>query len=362
MSRFFNGGTAADRITFGSGLQTTGQGPITLAFLARATASGFTGWMLQGVGGGFAKFGELVSSNALFFENDFGSGGPAVTLNDWAWYVGTKASGSVLPRWHVKNITAGSAWVHSNGSANVNDLSGTVDSIIVGGQVGGGASTTWRGQVAACATWNTVLSDLAIEAACTLSAADLAAASPKWGVLLNQSSVATSVTDFTGGGGDQTSISGTAVDASEPPGWSYSLSPTATPNGIAVPVNLGNPTVNLVSSSPSGLAVPVAMGNPTVALGLSAAPSGLAIPVALGQPTVGLTGASPSGLAIPLATGQPTVAVGRVASPVGLAIPVALGQPSTVPPDVTDGRGPVLVASNRAAALVATTSARRLTQ
>jgi hypothetical protein len=46
-----------------------------------------------------------------------------------------------------------------------------------------------------------------------------------WAIKLNQASTATSVTDDTGGGGDQTAISGTSVDADDPPGFDYSLSP-----------------------------------------------------------------------------------------------------------------------------------------
>lgn len=313
MSRFFNGGVAADRITCSSGLMTSTQGPITIAALARITATGVTAWMVQGAGGGFAKFSTLISSGPLFFENDFGSGGPTIPTNQWCWLVGTKGSGSVPPRWHVLNITAGTAWSHSNGPANVNDIGGTTDTIIIGGQLGGGASTTWRGQIAACAVWNSVLSDLAVEAACTLSALDLKNASPKWGVLLNQSSVATPVTDFTGGGGDQTSISGTAVDASEPPGWSYNLTATVIPNGLA-------------------------------------------IPVALGQPTASLAGASSNGLAIPVATGQPAAALGLVARPNGLAIPVATGQPSALPPTITSSPNAPIVATTRHLANTATSS------
>lgn len=226
MSRFFNGGTALDSITFAAGNGPPDQGPITVAVLARASATNFTGWLLHGHdSGGFAKWSMLLAATGtakLFMENDFGAGGPAPGT-DWCWLVGTKASGSVLPRWHLKNITTGAPWVHVDGTATVPDNTGVSTTLILGNHSGGGAGDSWRGRIAAGATWASVLGDAAVEAACTLSANDLNNAAPGWGVLLNQSSVATPVNDFTGGGGNQIAISGTAVDADEPPGWSYTI-------------------------------------------------------------------------------------------------------------------------------------------
>jgi hypothetical protein len=261
--------------------------------------------MINADDGSFVKFGMLTSGGPLFYENDFGSGGPTPPTGVWVWIVGSKAAGASIPRWHVQNVTTGGAWTDANGTATVNDLSGAATEIIVGGQsFSGGAGTTWRGSMAVLATWASVLSDTQVHSACTLLASDLIAASPNWMVRLNQASTATSVTDDTGGGGNQTSLSGTSVDSDVPPGFNFSLTTSG------------------------------------------AFPSGLAIPVALGQPSVAIPSASPTGLAIPAAIGQPSVALARVANPLGLAIPVAIGQPSTVAPLATDSPGPVLVATS----------------
>lgn len=220
MSRFFDGGSTPDRITFSAGAMTGDQGPITMAVLARGSAAGFTGWAVSGMtAASVPTFGLLASGN-MFMEDDFSTGGPDVGT-EWKWMVATKPSGSVPPRWHVLNLTTPAPWNHVNGPGNVPDRTGVTASILAGGWAGGGLS--WRGEIAAIAVWDTELNDAAVEAVCTLSAADLLAGTPKWMIRLNQASTATPVTDDTGNGGDQTAISGTAVDADEPPGWDYSL-------------------------------------------------------------------------------------------------------------------------------------------
>lgn len=228
MSRFFNGPTTADRIQFSAGTAPPDQGPVTVAVLSRLTYNGtFTGWAIQGRKTSSGVWAVLVDSGVLFCENDFGSGGPAHVYDHWCWYVLTKGTGSVVPRWHRLDISAGTAWVHQNDTGNVGDGSGPIDNIYLGGN--GSASNTWRGRIAAAAAWSTALSDVQVEAACTLAAADLLAASPGWMVRLNQASTATSVLDDTGNGGDQSAISGTTVDADEPPGWDYALTGSSGP-------------------------------------------------------------------------------------------------------------------------------------
>lgn len=350
-TRAFNGGVAADRITVSAGGATQAQGPVTIAGLVKIT-SGFsgTGWMLNGDDGSFVKFGLLVSGGPLFYENDFG-GGLTPPTGVWVWIVGSKAAGASIPRWHVQNVTSGGAWSHANGASTVNDLSGNATEMIIGGQSFAGSGTTWRGSIAVLAKWASVLTDLQVQSACTLLASDLLAATPSWMVRLNQASTATAVTDDTGGGGNQTAISGTSVDSDVPPGFDFSLTPPpsgATPTGQAVPVALGSHTVSPLGASPTGQAIPVALGAHTVALGRTAAPTGQAIPVALGQPAVAIPSAFPTGLAIPVATGQPAVALARLAIPAGLAIPVALGQPSTLAPVATDSPNrPILATPGR---------------
>lgn len=269
MSRLFNGGVAADCITFAPGNAPPDQGPITMAVLTRPSSSSFLGYAIQGAASTTSVLALLTFGGKLFIERDFSSGTGAITT-DWWWFVATKASGNVPERWHYRNITLGGAWTHVDAGGNVTDGTGPIDSLRIGGAVSGAASDSWRGRIAASALWVSALTDLAVEAACTLAASDLLAASPNWMVRLNQASTATNVQDDTGGGGNQTALSGTAVDADEPPGWSYALTPSVTPAGIAVPVALGQPYVG-TPPTPSGIALPVTLGNPTIGATIASA-------------------------------------------------------------------------------------------
>lgn len=267
MSRLFNGGVAADCITFSPGNAPPDQGPITQAILTRPSSSSFLGYALQGAAGATSVWALLTFGGKLFIERDFSSGTGAITT-DWWWFVATKASGNVPERWHYRNITTGGSWTHVDAAGNVTDGTGPIDSLRLGGAVSGAASDSWRGRIAAAATWTSVLTDLQVEAACTLAATDLLGAAPGWMVRLNQTSTATAVQDDTGGGGNQSALSGTAVDADEPPGWSYALVPSVTPTGLAVPVALGQPYVG-TPPTPASLSVPVTLGNPTIGATIS---------------------------------------------------------------------------------------------
>lgn len=221
MSRAFNGGTSAEFIDCSPGNAPAVQGPITIAVLCQASTTPFTGWVIQGMTAS-GVWSILFDSGVTFMESDFTTGGPAHGLG-WIWSGAGKASGSQIPRWHKHDLTAGTAWAHSNASGTVGNNTGPITKIRIGSSAAGSAAQTFRGTVAAVAVWNALLSDVAFENACTLAAADLAASSPAWGVLLNQATTATPVSDFTAGGGNQTGITGTTVSANEPPGWSYAL-------------------------------------------------------------------------------------------------------------------------------------------
>jgi hypothetical protein len=164
----------------------------------------------------------LASGGKFYNEGNFGSGNGSASLNEWTWICFTKQAGSVQPRWSFHNLTAATAWSHVDDTANVSDGSGPPVKIVIGGRQA--ASAGWRGNIATIAVWDSVLTDSQIEAA-AVSAIALHSATPNWGILLNQTSTATDVTDLSGNGATQSAITGTSVSASEPPGWDYSLTP-----------------------------------------------------------------------------------------------------------------------------------------
>ena len=235
MSRQFDTSGGADSITFSVGNAPPDEGPITVGVLAKAfSVAGFTMWMIRGTKAGTPIWGLLTTNNSgpkLFAENDFGNGVSGLSTG-WRWYVMTKASGNVAPRIHVWDLSG--AWSHTDDSAGVLDGTGPIDVLLLG--TAGGGSNGWRGSIAVAAAVDTAMNDAAVEAAFTLSAATLLTAvntsTKKWMVRLNQASTATSVTDDTSGSGDQSAISGTSVDADDPPGYNYALT-TPPVNGQA---------------------------------------------------------------------------------------------------------------------------------
>lgn len=285
MSRQFDTAAGADSITFSVGAAPPDQGPITVAILAKsASVVGYTGWLISGRKSGAGIWGLLTSNSAgpkLFAENDFGNGVSGLSTS-WRWYVMTKASGSVAPRIHVWDLSG--AWSHTDNSAAVADGTGPIDALILGSN----GTNGFRGSIAVAAAWSSQLNDAAVEAAMTLAATDTLAAAPDWMVRLNQASTATAVTDDTAGGGDQTAISGTSVDADDPPGYDYALSggtQTVAPDGIAAPVALGAPVVSQsLAAAPNGMAASVALGAPAVVMAVNL--PGIVVSAGVGAPAV----------------------------------------------------------------------------
>jgi hypothetical protein len=314
MSRAFNGGTSLDMLTFGVGAAPPDQGPITMAILAKASGvATSTSYMVQGVASTTPVFSALFSNNAgakLFMESDFGNGVGGISATDWLWYVGTKASGSALPRWHVKNLTTNAAWAHTNGSATVGDGSGPITAVRVGSN--NAMATTFRGSIAVVALWDTALSDVDVELACTYAYADaVVTKAAKWAVALNQASTATSVNNDAAGGGNQTAISGTTVDASDPPGFSYSLSSTV--NGTSSATGAGIATASAAQrAGSSATGAGAATGSAVQRATASAASAGAA--TAAGRQQAGSTAT-----AVGTATATATQLAGSTAVGAGAA-------------------------------------------
>lgn len=325
MARKFTHDFATDFIAFDPGdTAALDGGPITMAVLWKAdlnkdgglmvgrNASNATVWGLNN-----ATDTHVYASMAAGFRQ----------LDTWAldtWYLTavTKANGSSAVRAHTYDYTGGT-WTHTDYAALADATNGPVTELRIGWY---DSSDRLDGKIAAAAVWASALTDGQLEGL-TAAMDDWLALSPAWAVQLNQASTSDTVTDLTGGGGDQTSISGTAVAADDPPGWSYSVGlPSAAPDGIAVPVGLGDPAAALLGATPDGIALPVALSQPeTPQLGV--APSGVAVPVALGDPAAALLGAFPDGAAVPAGAGTPAVSL-LGATPDGIDIPAAAGTPT----------------------------------
>lgn len=174
-----------------------------------------------------------------------------VDTTDWWLIVVRKASGVVQPRFSVYEF-ATDTWVHGSTPADGNSASPGAGGLTFWSNDGG--SDFWNGRVAIRAVWANELGpsgawtadasgDAAIEAAgLETSLSSWEAASPAAGWAYNQDSTATAVTDFTGGGADQTSLTGTTViNGDDPPGFSF--------NGAAETVTLAGTLPALTGSA-----------------------------------------------------------------------------------------------------------------
>lgn len=203
-------------------------GAFTVMCLAKMTSSSrgfFSGW--TGGVGGTSRGGMLLVIAKIFGESDFSSGyGPGnFDDNVWRWYGYSKAAGSAHYVMHYADL-ATLTWSHgeSSGAGNHSDT-GSSDAFSLGMNVNYALGFN-SGDQAAEAVWTSHLSSSAIEAACTLAAADLAAGNPAAGWLFPEATSGSPIVDFTGGGADETSRAFIATSA-DPSGYDFTLSSPA---------------------------------------------------------------------------------------------------------------------------------------
>jgi hypothetical protein len=134
----------------------------------------------------------------------------------WHLIAYTKASGTVTPRFHIYDYTT-RLWVHENGGGTQADLGGppSIPATIWLAQDNASAGAGWSGQIQIEAYWNRELSDADCEALTdTRLAWDASTPAALWP--LTQQTTATNVTDTTGGGANQTTLTGTSVVIGNP--------------------------------------------------------------------------------------------------------------------------------------------------
>lgn len=182
-----------------------------------------------------------AGTNTLYFQispTDLlvlgSSGGEAtstltvLTSSSWVLVAVTKASGSATPRFH-RLVYSTNVWTHEAGSGAITD----------GGSPGAGGTfrTAWQtgdlfqGDIAAIGIWPSALSDSQVEAL-AYSLAHWHAVAPQAMWVFDQSATMQSVLDWTGGGANQSSLTGTAVATTSVPVLGYGASPVAVSNVI----------------------------------------------------------------------------------------------------------------------------------
>lgn len=227
MSRRFAGTGGPHQVTFSAGAASgwgTTIGAITFAALwkpASVHAGGL--WRARNVGASNVLVANNFSDGHIYWtsNNQFTSDaalGNYSGSTGWEIWIISRASGSTTPRFHRYRFDTG-LWTHANGGAATgNSPDGAITSHIVGSF---DATNYGDYSMAVAGAINATMSDAAAEAAGleTSLAHWVSTFSIVWP--FNQASTSDTITDATGGGANQTAISGTSVDADEPAGFSY---------------------------------------------------------------------------------------------------------------------------------------------
>jgi len=141
-----------------------------------------------------------------------------VQTDTWYLLAVTKAGGTTTPREHTLDMAAGT-WTHTDMSSTLGNSGTPGGTGIV--QIGrNNATNHFDGRMALAGAWKRELSDAQVE---TLGAGLRAWLAQKPDGLwpLNQGAVGTTVVDWTGGGANQTAISGTTISADHPLRWRW---------------------------------------------------------------------------------------------------------------------------------------------
>jgi hypothetical protein len=309
------------------------------------------------------QFAYDSSNNAVWWIDGVTVSGPAaVATSAWGLVVVRKATGTSTPRFSVYDFGT-STWTHANASGTRPNWAAP------------GASGTVRfrwetfdllnARVAVRAAWNTVKwnanpgGDSALESAgLHTSLQAWHDATPDAGWVFNQASTGTAVTDWTGGGADQTSITGTnVITDDDPPGFNFSLGgggATATPTAVVSTVALPQATPSVAdTAAPDAIAATAALPQATPTVSATATPAVIAATVSLLVATVtGAATAGPASIAASVALPQATAATAgnATASPATIAAVVNVPQVSpsggaTVAPAVIAGVATLPLAS-----------------
>jgi hypothetical protein len=192
------------------------------------TAHGSTdGYVGLQVGGGSIKAslgsgGVLTGGRLALYSDTNDSRADVGADTTWQILGLTKASGTVAPRFHRKQLGAGS-WAQVDGGATAINETGSIDRIDIGAILGsGGLPADIR--IGTVAVFAAELSDANVQSIQTTPSTQQLATLGAVGLWdLNQASTATAVEDLVGTF-DQSGLTGTTVaGGDDPPGWTFGI-------------------------------------------------------------------------------------------------------------------------------------------
>lgn len=215
----------------------------------------------------WSSWGSTDNSGTLKFNSS----------NGWCIIACTKATGSATPRYH-KYVLSTQTWSHGNGGGAVANATSTP-----GGTVKFGAVDTdmLNGDIAAAALYDRALADQEVESLASCWEAWLGYG-PVGAWLFDQDATSQSLLDWTGGGANQSAITGTTVQTASLPLFSQS------DGGVLVAEVIAGGSAD-ATASPSTVAAVAAVPAPTVVTGLIVPASTVAAVAVVDAPTMHLS-------------------------------------------------------------------------
>jgi hypothetical protein len=220
---------SSEKITLAIGALGFAFGPATAAVICRFTTLPVAGTELISL--------DVNSTNKWYFYVEGGShkcklqcnagqslGATVLTTGKWYCLVGSKATGTVAPRFHIYDYSAGT-WTHENGASSIANSGTPVTSAILGWDSGGSAGWALNGDIAAAGVWNVAFTDQQVEPLPLTLQGWFAPAQPRALWVLDQDAVTQKVVDMSGGGAGESARSGTSVSTVSVPVFSYGHQP-----------------------------------------------------------------------------------------------------------------------------------------
>jgi hypothetical protein len=211
VARTFNGSSDVISLTVG-GLASIGTGACTIAAIVKLgdTTDGCPLWM-GSTGSADTHFLEIFGGQWNYRGTNIMAGS---TADNWHLIAATKTAGTTTPRGH-KYVYGTNTWTHTNAGSTLADPSGTTAFAGIG-RYQTAAAEFFNGDIAVVAAWSRALADVDIEQLAHSLQAWYAAA-PLAGSVLDQQAVGTPINDWTGGGANQSAITGTTVSTNSAP-------------------------------------------------------------------------------------------------------------------------------------------------
>lgn len=226
MARTFDGTDDRVRVSAG-GLSAFTFGTILLVMRRNSTA--WNGLVVGHNSGGTSLWGLELGPNAgvddrLFYLSNANSRKSTFTITNadgWILAGAGKATGTAAPRFH-KLVYSSNTWTHEDANdGTVGDNTGTTSVVSIGDWE---LSDFLAGDVALVGVWKRLLTDTEVEQL-AYSLQDWYAAAPDALLVLDQSATTQNVIDATGGGANQSSITGTSIATTSLPVFCYGHTP-----------------------------------------------------------------------------------------------------------------------------------------